>query len=61
MSDRFTISEVARQLHVSTSTLQKYERAGVIPKAQRTHGGWRVYTQADVQTISAVVYPRIAA
>lgn len=36
--------DIARRLRVSTSTLRKYEEAGLVPEADRTAAGYRTYT-----------------
>lgn len=43
----FTIGELAARAGLTPDALRYYERLGVIPKAPRTAGGFRVYS-ADV-------------
>ena len=36
--------DIARKLHISTTTLRKYEDLGIIPPVARAHNGYRIYT-----------------
>lgn len=45
-SDRFTISQLAQELDISTRSIRFYEEKGLI-SPQRTEGNQRVYTKRD--------------
>ena len=46
MKDKFTISELASELDISTSTIRFYEEKGLI-SPERTSGNQRVYTKKE--------------
>jgi len=54
MSDAVQIGEAARTLRLNPKTIRYYEEIGLLPKPQRTEGGYRVYRQADVERIDFV-------
>ena len=48
------IGEAAAASQVSAKMIRHYESIGVIPKAGRSEGGYRVYTASDVHTLGFV-------
>lgn len=44
-------AHTAKELGVSVDTLKRWEAAGIIPKAHRTAGGHRRYSQDDIRAI----------
>jgi DNA-binding transcriptional MerR regulator len=58
MAERtFTIGEAAKRAGVSPDTLRHYESVGLLPRAPRTSGGYRYYTDA---TAARVLFVRNA-
>jgi len=43
-----TIQEVAEKTGISAYTIRFYEKSGILPRIQRTQGGIRQFTEADV-------------
>ncbi len=43
-----TIGKAAKQANVGIDTVRFYEREGLLPEAQRTAGGYRLYSVDDV-------------
>lgn len=54
----FTISKLAQTLGVCPDTVVRWEREGLIPKARRSPGGWRVYTEEDLEQIQTAALCR---
>src|SRR5215216_2779233 len=55
MADRtFTIKEAAARAGVSADTIRHYERVGVLPRAPRTDGGYRRYSEASLAHVTVV-------
>jgi MerR family copper efflux transcriptional regulator len=49
-----TIGEAAEASGVSAKMIRHYESLGMIPKSRRTAGNYRMYSDADVQTLRLV-------
>ena len=52
---RLTITDIARELGVTTKTITRWERAGKVKKAKRDWRGWRIYTPGDLQELKSLV------
>jgi DNA-binding transcriptional MerR regulator len=50
----FTIKEAAARAGVSPDTIRHYERIGVVPRAPRTAGGYRRYSDASLAQLMVV-------
>lgn len=54
-----TIGQVATKVGVSTETLRRWEKGGLIPSAKRQFiANWRVWTDEEVAVIEYVVKDR---
>ncbi len=55
MSERhMQIGEVAERTSLSLRTIRYYEEVGLVPPSARTQGGFRLYTEADVERLMVV-------
>lgn len=52
---KYTITEVAKKIGVTTKTLIRWEKAGRIEKPKRDFKGWRVYRQEDLNALEELV------
>ena len=52
---RYTISEVAERVGVTSKTIIRWEKAGKITKPKRDWKGWRVYMSDDLEAIERLV------
>lgn len=48
------IGELARSAGVSADTLRYYERLGLLPRAQRSHGGYRLFDRSAADRIAFI-------
>lgn len=54
MRDAMQIGEVARRLDLNPKTIRYYEEIGLLPKPERTEGGFRTYTPEGVERIDFI-------
>jgi MerR family copper efflux transcriptional regulator len=48
------IGEVAARTSLSLRTIRYYEEVGLAPPSARTTGGFRLYTEGDVQRLELI-------
>jgi len=49
--DTLTIGELSKVVGLNTPTIRYYEEIGLIPPAQRSASGYRVYSEEDAQRL----------
>ena len=52
---KYTITEVAEKIGVTSKTLIRWEKAGKIRRPKRDWKGWRVYLQEDLEDLERLV------
>ncbi|WP_150539370.1 Cu(I)-responsive transcriptional regulator [Actinobacillus vicugnae] len=45
------ISQAAKQANLSAKQIRDYEKAGLLPQAQRSATGYRIYSEADLERL----------
>jgi len=50
----YSIGEVANMAGIPTSTLRYYDREGLFQNIKRSHGGIRVFTDTEVDTLKII-------
>ena len=55
VSERLTITDVAKKVGVTPKTIVRWEKAGRIRKPKRDWKGWRFYSDEDVEGIKRIV------
>ena len=55
LDGRFSITDVAEQLGVSTKTITRWEKAGKVKRAKRDWRGWRVYSEEELKEMRGFV------
>ena len=53
-SQKLTVSQLARIVGVGPDSIRYYERIGIVPKAERSPAGYRLWTARDVQYLKWV-------
>ncbi|GAA1587685.1 MerR family transcriptional regulator [Kribbella sancticallisti] len=51
MGEHRQIGEVAERTKLSLRTIRHYEEVGLVPPSARSKGGFRLYSEADVQRL----------
>ncbi|TDO29851.1 DNA-binding transcriptional MerR regulator [Kribbella sp. VKM Ac-2527] len=51
MGQHMQIGEVAERTKLSLRTIRHYEEVGLVPPSARSKGGFRLYTESDVQRL----------
>jgi len=54
IDNHFQIGEVAESLGLSLRTIRYYEEIGLVTPSGRTEGGFRLYTDADIERLRLV-------
>ncbi len=50
----YNISEVAKKMNVTSSTLRYYDKEGLLPFVDRTEGGIRKFKEDDFEWLSII-------
>lgn len=59
MTDQlWTVGQVADEVGVTVRTLHHYDQIGLVQPSERSHGGYRLYTPADLERLQQVVIYR---
>ena len=53
-SQKLTVSQLARLAGVGPDSIRHYERIGLVPRAERSRAGYRIWTAHDVQYLKWV-------
>ncbi|MER7010364.1 MerR family transcriptional regulator [Saccharopolyspora sp. NPDC000359] len=55
MSERMQIGEVAERTGLSLRTIRYYEEVGLVVPSDRSQGGFRLYTEPDVDRLKLIM------
>jgi DNA-binding transcriptional MerR regulator len=53
--EKYYINEILQAIDRSKTTLLRWEKEGLIPKAKRDSRGWRYYTKEEVDQIIKLI------
>jgi len=51
----YRVSDIAKRTDRTTTTVLRWEKAGLIPRAKRDSRGWRIYTKDQVESIVGLI------
>ena len=55
LDGRLSITEIAKELGVTTKTITRWEKAGKVKRAKRDWRGWRVYSHEELEEMKGLV------
>jgi len=55
LDGRHSITEVAKELGVTTKTITRWEKAGKVKRAKRDWRGWRVYSSEELEEMKDLI------
>ena len=50
----YSIHDVSKKTGLSSHTLRYYEKEGLIPGVERSPGGFRQYTEEDLESLARI-------
>lgn len=51
---KFSISEVAKKMNLSVSTIRYYDKEGLLPFIERSDSGYRIFSESDVKMLEII-------
>lgn len=55
LDGRLSITEVAKELGVTTKTITRWEKTGKVKRAKRDWRGWRVYSADELEEMKSLL------
>lgn len=55
LKEKYYINEILKKIDRNKTTLIRWEKQGLIPKAKRDSRGWRYYTKKEVELIIKLI------